>query len=429
MTTQTAKELRTIIAQGGLLETLQYLYVDPAKVALQKDRYVHAIDQFISLYGEDREVEIYSAPGRTEVGGNHTDHQHGRVLAASVNLDTIAIVAKNNSTMVTITSEGFHIKPVDISDLTMQQSEAGTSEGLIRGVCARISDLNFQVGGFDAYMTSNVLEGAGLSSSAAFEVLLGTIISHAFNENAIDAVEIAKIGQYSENNYFLKPCGLMDQTASSVGGFVTIDFKDPSEPIVEKIDFDFDSYHHSLCIVDTKGSHADLTNDYADIPSEMKQVANFFHEGFLRDVAFTDFLANVADIRSACSDRCVLRAYHFFEEDARVVKEVAALKALDFEAFKALVIASGNSSYKFLQNVYSPSHAEEQNISIALAISEHLLDGKGASRVHGGGFAGTIQAFVPEELLETYQQGMEAIFGEGSCHVLKIRPCGGVKVI
>lgn len=423
------KELKNKIMKDELAERLKYLYVDESMLEMQKQRYINALDSFIELYGDDRDVCIYSAPGRSEVGGNHTDHQHGRVLAASVNLDTIAVVSKSDQKVVRITSQGFHIKPVDIHELSMKSEEAGTSEGLIRGVCARIAELGFQVEGFDAYLTSNVLEGAGLSSSASFEVLVGTILSYLYNEGTIDAVEIAKVGQYAENNYFLKPCGLMDQTASSVGGFVTIDFKNPEQPIVEKIDFDFDAYKHSLCIVDTKGSHADLTDDYAAIPKEMKEVASFFGKGFLRDVQYHDFISNLSNIRAKFSDRSVLRAFHFFEEDERVVKEVKALRNFDFEAFKGLVKESGNSSYKFLQNIYSSHLISEQNISVALAMSEHLLEGKGVSRVHGGGFAGTIQAFVPEELLSTYKQNMENIFGEGSCYVLKIRPCGGIQVI
>lgn len=422
-------ELINKIENGELFERLAYLYVDETVFEHQKERYLTAIRHFIDLYGDTRDIHIYSAPGRTEVGGNHTDHQHGRVLAASVNLDTIAVVAKNGEANVRIVSEGFDIKPIDISNLTMQESEASHSEGLIRGVCARIAELGFQIGGFDAYMTSEVLDGAGLSSSAAFEVLLGTILSGEFNEDAIDAVEIAKIGQYAENVYFLKPCGLMDQTASSVGGFVTIDFKDTTNPIVEKIDFDFAVYKHSLCIVDTKGCHSDLTNDYASIPTEMKQVANFFGKDYLREVPFDTFLANIANIRKVCGDRSVLRAIHFFEEDERVVEEVKALRTYDFEAFRQLVIASGNSSYKFLQNVYTPQNIDEQNLSVALAVSEHVLHGEGASRVHGGGFAGTIQALVPEDLLALYKDSMESMFGEGSCYVLKVRPCGGVKVI
>lgn len=424
-----AKQLKEKLINDELQATFQTLYVDPNIVSLQKERYLQAIDTFCMVYGENRDIEIYSAPGRSEIGGNHTDHQHGRVLAASVNLDTIAVVSKNNSDMVAVTSQGFNIQPIDSSELAIHPKEAGTSEGLIRGVCARMKELNFTIGGFDAYITSNVLEGAGLSSSAAFEVLLGTILSGLFNDGKIDPVELAKVGQYAENTYFMKPCGLMDQTASSVGGFVSIDFKDPSTPIVEKIDFNFDNYQHSLCIVDTKGSHADLTNDYADIPNEMKQVANVFQEDFLRDVSYEEFLNNIALVRRTCGDRGVLRALHFFEEDARVVKEVKALRTFNFDSFKKLVIASGNSSYKFLQNVYTPQNIQEQNLSIALGLSEHVLQGEGASRVHGGGFAGTIQAFVPEHLLAAYKACMEEVYGEGSCYILKIRSVGGVKVI
>ncbi|MEG1733027.1 MAG: galactokinase family protein [Longicatena sp.] len=424
-----AIELKAKLMNGQLLERLTYLYVDEAMIAMQTQRYLVAIDKFVELYGDAREIAIYSAPGRSEVGGNHTDHQHGRVLAASVNLDTIAIVAKSEESNVRITSQGFNIKPVDISDLHMREEEAGSSEGLIRGVHARIVELGFQIGGFDAYMTSNVLEGAGLSSSAAFEVLLGTMISDMFNEGKIDSVEIAKIGQYAENKYFLKPCGLMDQCASSVGGFVTIDFENPEAPIVEKMKFDLATYKHSLCIIDTKGSHADLTQDYADITKEMKSVAHYFKKEYLREVSCDEFIKEISNVRETCGDRSVLRAYHFFEEDERVVQEVEALRNCDFVRFKQLVIASGNSSYKFLQNVYSPQNLNEQNISIALALSEYALRDRGASRVHGGGFAGTIQAFVPDELLTSYKELMEATFGKDSCYVLKIRPCGGVRVI
>ncbi|MEF9920267.1 MAG: galactokinase family protein [Erysipelotrichaceae bacterium] len=423
------KDLKKAIIDGSLDEKFNYVYVDQSLLSLQKNRYIELIDNFASLYGEAREIEVFSAPGRSEVGGNHTDHQHGRVLAASLNLDTIAVVSANDSNIINITSKGFNIKPIDISDLNMQEHEVGRSEGLIRGVCARIKDLGFVIGGFDACMSSEVLEGAGLSSSASFEVLLGTIISGMFNEEAIDAVEIAKIGQYAENHYFLKPCGLMDQMACSVGGFVFIDFKDPEKPIVEKIDFDFSAYQHSLCIVDTLGSHADLTDDYAAIPSEMKEVASFFGKAYLREVKFSDFIANISKIYKHCSGRSVLRAYHFFEEDERVVKEVNALNKEDFNEFKQLIIESGNSSYKYLQNIYSTKDVSQQNISIALAMSEYILEGTGATRVHGGGFAGTIQAFVPEDKLVAYKQLMDELYGDNACHILKIRPCGGIRFI
>ncbi|MDQ0361716.1 galactokinase [Breznakia pachnodae] len=416
------------IEDGFFDKKFEELYVDKAVSERQKERYVSLLNQYHEEFVID-DVSIYSAPGRTEVGGNHTDHQHGRVLAAAVNMDTVAIVSKREDNIVHIISEGFNIKKVDISNLEINEKEAGTSEALIRGVCARIKELGFEVGGFSAYMSSEVLEGAGLSSSAAFEVLIGTIISGEYNDNAIDAVEIAKIGQYSENNYFMKPCGLMDQMASSVGGFITIDFKDPEKPVVEKINYDFDSSKHSLCIVDTKGSHADLTDDYASIPTEMKKVANYFGKDYLREVDINEFYSDITSLRELCGDRSVLRAYHFFNENERVVDQVNALNSKDFDRFKELVKDSGNSSFKYLQNVYTPKDVEEQNLAIALAISEKILTDNGVCRVHGGGFAGTIQAYVPNELLNEYKEAMEKVFGENSCHVLKVRPYGGYQFI
>lgn len=416
------------IEDGFFDKKFQELYVDKAVSERQKERYVNLLNQYHEEFVID-DVSIYSAPGRTEVGGNHTDHQHGRVLAAAVNMDTVAIVSKRDDNIVHIISEGFAIEKVDISNLEVNKKEAGTSEALIRGVCARIKELGFEVGGFSAYMSSEVLEGAGLSSSAAFEVLIGTIISGEYNDNAIDAVEIAKIGQYSENNYFMKPCGLMDQMASSVGGFITIDFKEPEKPVVEKVNYDFDSSKHSLCIVDTKGSHADLTDDYASIPTEMKKVANYFGKDYLREVDINEFYNDITSLRELCGDRSVLRAYHFFNENERVVDQVNALNSKDFDRFKELVKDSGNSSFKYLQNVYTPKDVEEQNLAIALAISEKTLADKGVCRVHGGGFAGTIQAYVPNELLNDYKEAMEKIFGEHSCHVLKVRPYGGYQFI
>jgi galactokinase len=416
------------IEDGFFDKKFEELYVDKAVSERQKERYVNLLNQYHEEFVID-DISIYSAPGRTEVGGNHTDHQHGRVLAAAVNMDTVAIVSKREDNIVHIISEGFTIEKVDISNLEVNKKEAGTSEALIRGVCARIKELGFEVGGFSAYMSSEVLEGAGLSSSAAFEVLIGTIISGEYNDNAIDAVEIAKIGQYSENNYFMKPCGLMDQMASSVGGFITIDFKESEKPVVEKVNYDFDSSNHSLCIVDTKGSHADLTDDYASIPIEMKKVANYFGKDYLREVDINEFYSDIKSLRELCGDRSVLRAYHFFNENERVVEQVNALNSKDFKRFKELVKDSGNSSFKYLQNVYTPKDVEEQNLAIALAIGEKTLADKGVCRVHGGGFAGTIQAYVPNELLNEYKEAMEKVFGESSCHVLKVRPYGGYQFI
>lgn len=416
------------IESGKIDNTLKSLYVDESLVAIQKNRYRKALQTYMQ-YFTNKDVSIYSAPGRTEVGGNHTDHQHGCVLAAAVNLDTLAIVAKRDDDIIHVVSEGFVIKPVHIATLSMMESEIGTSEALIRGICERIKTLGFRIGGLDVYMNSDVLEGAGLSSSASFEVLMGTILSGEYNDSKISSIEIAKIGQYSENNYFGKPCGLMDQMACSVGGFIGIDFKDPKQPIVDKIEFDFATTAHTLCIVDTKGSHADLTPEYAAVPNEMGQIATYFGKHYLREVEEQEFYSSIKQLRNTYSDRSVLRAFHFFNEDERVIEEVRLLKKGDFTRFKEVVKASGDSSYKYLQNVYPSSFVDEQNLSIGLAMSDHILKNEGVSRVHGGGFAGTIQAFVPNNLLDTYKDQMEAIFGSGSCYVLKIRPFGGTKVI
>lgn len=408
-------------------ELLKDIYVDEQLIESQKERYVKAIEKFICLYG-DQDIEIYSTPGRSEVSGNHTDHQHGEVLAASINLDVIAVVSKADDA-VKVLSDDYDIKAIAIDDLAVKKDEEGTSEGLIRGVLARYKELGFHIGGFNAFMTSNVLQGSGLSSSAAFEVIVGTILSGLYNEMSIDPVTIAQVGQYSENVYFGKPCGLMDQCACSVGSLIHIDFKDNNHPIVNKIEVDFSEFEHSLCIVDVHASHADLTDDYASIPTEMKQVAQFFGKEFLREVDENDFYAHLPEIREATNDRAVLRAIHLFAENKRVEKAVKALNDGDFDAFKAIIKASGESSYKYLQNIYSNHYVEQQAVSIAIALSEDILDDHGVCRVHGGGFAGTIQAFVKDDFVETYKQEIEKYFGEGSCHVLKVRKYGGIKVI
>lgn len=408
-------------------ELLKDIYVDENLVEYQCSRYVKAIDKYISLYGET-DVEIYSAPGRSEVGGNHTDHQHGCVLAAAINLDAIAVVGKNDN-IIKVLSDDFDIAPIDLNNLEINKEEVGTSESLIRGVCARLKELGYQIGGFNAYITSDVLIGAGLSSSAAFETIIGTIISGLYNNMSIDPVIIAQVGQYAENVYFGKPCGLMDQCASSVGSLINIDFKDVSKPVVNKVDVDFSKFGHSLCIVDTKGSHADLTDEYAAIPMEMKKVANYFGKEFLREVDEQEFFNNIAGVRASCQDRPVLRAIHLFEENKRVEQEVNALNNGDFECFKKVVKASGDSSYKFLQNVYANCDVQNQSVSIGLAMSETIIGENGVCRVHGGGFAGTIQAFVKDGFVATYKDKIEKVFGEGSCHVLKVRKYGGINVI
>ncbi|MDO4466344.1 MAG: galactokinase family protein [Bacillota bacterium] len=403
------------------------LYEDDALLTYQTRRYIAAIDKFEELYGA-QEVEIYSAAGRSEVSGNHTDHQHGCVLAASINLDAIGVVAPQEN-VIKVVSDHFNIKEIDINYLEKRDDEIGTSEGLIRGVVYKLKELGYKVGGFKAFITSDVLMGAGLSSSAAFETMIGTIIDGLYNNMEIDMVTIAKVGQFAENVYFGKPCGLMDQCACAVGGLISIDFKDTSKPIVTPVNVDFSKFNHSLCIVDTKGSHADLTDEYAAVPAECKKVAAYFGKEVLREVPVEEFYANIAKARVACGDRAVLRAIHFFNENERVGKIVNALNNDDFDTFKANIQASGNSSYKFLQNVYAASDPQNQAVSIGLAMSEILLKDKGVCRVHGGGFAGTIQAFVEDDAVEAYKEGMEAVFGLGTCHVLKVRKYGGCKVV
>jgi len=423
---QSAELIKDEIRKGSFDEKLLDVYADKSVLDYQKYRYVSAIDKFEELYGA-ADIEIYSAPGRSEVGGNHTDHQHGQVLAASVNLDVIAIVEKTDNGIIKIMSDSFDIDAIDVNDLSKRSREEGSSEALVRGVIHCLKEAGYVVGGFNAYMTSDVLVGAGLSSSAAFEVAVGTVISGLYNNMEISPVFIAQASQFAENKYFGKPCGLMDQMASSVGSLVNIDFADVENPVVNKVDVDFDKFNHSLCIVDTKGSHADLTPEYAAIPPEMKAVAKFFGKEYLREVDEKEFFANISEVRSKVGDRAIVRAIHFFGDHNRVTDEVNALRSGDFEEFKRLINESGNSSFKYLQNVYPASDISNQALSIGLAISEKILQRKGASRVHGGGFAGTIQAFVPNEMVSEYREALDAVFGEGSCHVLKVRKYGGMK--
>ena len=423
-----ASELKERISSGKYDDRLLDIYADRELIGRQQDRYAEASDKFIELYG-DREIEVYSAPGRSEVGGNHTDHQHGQVLAAAVNLDVIAIVSKTDDGIIKVVSDSFDIAPIDVKDLAKKDKEEGSSEALIRGVAGKLKDDGYNVGGFVAYMTSDVLVGAGLSSSAAFEVAIGNVLSGLYNEMKLTDVYIAKVSQYAENVYFGKPCGLMDQMASSVGSLVNIDFYDVNEPVINPVRVDFEKFGHSLCIVDTKGDHADLTDDYAAIPIEMKKVAGFFGKEYLKEIPFEEFLDKIPQIRPVSGDRAVLRAIHFFEDDMRVTDEVNALKNGDFEEFKKLITESGNSSYKYLQNVYSIKDYDNQNISLALVLTERYLGSRAGYRVHGGGFAGTIQVFVPNDLVSGYKKEIEKYFGEGSCHVLKIRKYGGMKVI
>lgn len=422
---------KIMLMNGDLDEKLSYLYACPMeKAPVYRNRLIDAIEKFEELFGVSREISIFSAPGRTEIGGNHTDHQLGRVLAASVNMDVIAVVSKNDSQVIRVKSQGYPQDDVDISSLALVEEEKNTSASLIRGMCARFRQLGYAVSGFDAYTTSNVLQGSGLSSSAAFEVLLGTAMNALFCGGKETALSIAQISQYTENVYFGKPSGLMDQSASSIGGFITIDFENKESPKVEKIDFDFAHCGYTLCIIDTHGSHANLTPDYAAIPAEMKKVAAFFGKEVLRQVPEADFYANLPQVRKAAGDRAILRAIHFYGDNQRVLHQVDALKANDFDLFKQLVIESGASSYEYLQNVFSSAYPQEQGVSITLALCERFLrDRGGAWRVHGGGFAGTVQTFVPADYVETFRSKMDAVLGEGSCHLLSIRPEGGAQIL
>lgn len=429
-TMSTYNEVKKILEEKRLDESLAAAYTK-ANFGAQYERFAAVLSDFAEQYGEnaEREIALFSAPGRTEVGGNHTDHNHGKVLAASVDLDAVAAASKNDENIVRVKSRGYNIDIVDLSDLEVSEKDAGKSRALVRGVVARFKELGYNIGGFDATTASKVLSGSGLSSSAAFEVLVGTILNHLYNDGKISPVEIAKIAQYAENVHFKKPCGLLDQMACSVGGFVTIDFADPSSPVIESVSLDFEKTGHSLCIVDTKGNHSDLTDEYGFVRSEMEAVAAFFGKKVLREITKQQVVENAGEIAGKTGERALLRALHFFNDNERVEKEVAALKAGDFEAFKALVIESGLSSYMYNQNVYSNKEPKSQPLSLALALSEELLKGKGAWRVHGGGFAGTIQAFVPNELLESYTRVMKSVFGDDCCYVLNIRPIGGARFI
>ena len=422
-----AAALKAHILDGRLDEKLTVLY-GKDRLSAQKARYTEAIDAFTALYGDREELFLFSAPGRTEIAGNHTDHNHGRVVAASVNMDVIAVVSPVDTGVIRIQSKGYPLDTVVLSDLEIKPAEDNKAISLIRGTAARFSQKGHNLGGFDAYTTSDVLKGSGLSSSAAFEVLVGTILNHLYNQGAISPVEIAKYAQYAENVYFGKPSGLMDQMASSVGSVITIDFADTENPVIEKIDLDMAAMGCALCIVDVGGNHADLTHEYAAIPAEMKAVAGFFGRDVLRGVSYRDLISKAPQLRAQFGDRAFLRAVHFVKENERVGAIVNALKEKDYPRFLRLLTESGDSSYRYLQNVYAASDPKEQSMAVALEMAETLLGGRGAYRVHGGGFGGTTQNFVPLDLLDQFRTGIESVFGAGSCHVLSIRPLGGARV-
>ena len=425
-------ELKQQIRQGDYDAAFTKLYGGDVDAAAQRERYISLLDQFEKEFGAERTVRLYSAPGRTEIGGNHTDHNNGVVLAGSVNLDIVAVVSPNEENVIRVKSLGFEkIDDVDVTNLVPQEHEKEHSAALIRGVAAGIVNEGGKVGGFDAYTTSNVLRGSGLSSSAAFEVCIGAILRGEYNNNDMEKfsqVKIAQIGQYAENVFFGKPCGLMDQTACAVGSAITIDFKDPANPVVGTAKCDLATHNFALCISDTKGSHADLTDDYAAIRREMESVAEQFGKPVLREVDEQEFLKAIPSLRRKVGDRAVVRAIHFYNDCRRAADLCAAIRDDRFEEFLQLVIEGGHSSFEFNQNAYSIKNPQEQGVPLALAISQKVLKGRGAWRLQGGGFAGTIQAFVPMDLLEEYRAAIDALFGEGSCHVLSVRNYGAVPV-
>ena len=397
----------------------------PAETASEAARYAAVLDGLEKTFGSHAEAGLYSAPGRTEIGGNHTDHQHGRVLAGSVNIDMIAAAAPNDKNQLRVQSEGYDLCVIDLNDLEARKEEENTTAALLRGECAAFTQRGAKLAGLDIYISSNVPKGSGVSSSAAVEVLIGVILNDCFMAEKVSPIAIAQIGQWAENVYFGKPCGLMDQMASSVGNIITIDFASPAKPVVEPVAVDFSKAGLALCILDSGADHADLTDEYAAIPAECRAVAAVCGGEVLRDVPFETFLAKLPECRRQCGDRAVLRAFHVYADNDRVAKQVAALHDGDFGTFLSLVNESGCSSWEYLQNVIPAGYKEHQEVGVTIAAAKHLLGDKGAVRVHGGGFAGTVQAFVPVEMLDEFKAGMEAILGEGRCHVLSIRPEGG----
>ena len=414
------------LAGGTHTARLASLYCcSPEQTAAHAARYAAVLDGLEATFGAHTEAGLYSAPGRTEIGGNHTDHQHGRVLAGSVNIDMIAAVAPNDKNQLRVQSEGYDLCIIDLNDLEARKEEENTTASLLRGECAAFTQRGAKLAGLDVYISSNVPKGSGVSSSAAFEVLIGVILNDCFMTEKVSPIAIAQIGQWAENVYFGKPCGLMDQMASSVGNIITIDFASPAKPVVEPVAVDFSKAGLALCILDSGADHADLTDEYAAIPAECRAVAAVCGGEVLRDVPFETFLAKLPECRRQCGDRAVLRAFHVYADNDRVAKQVAALHDGDFDAFLSLVNESGCSSWEYLQNVIPAGYKEHQEVGVTIAAAKHLLGDKGAVRVHGGGFAGTVQAFVPVEMLDEFKAGMEAILGEGRCHVLSIRPEGG----
>ncbi len=426
--------LRDNLKQGSYSEALTQLYCCAEKdTIIHAERFLSVLDGLDAAFGAHQSAALFSAPGRTEIGGNHTDHQHGRVLAGSVNIDMIAAVAANDCATLRVQSEGYDLCEIDLADLAIKKEEENTSAAILRGTCAAFVQRGAVLSGLDVYIASNVPKGSGVSSSAAFETLIGTILNELFlgkegTPTKVSAIEIAQIGQWAENVYFAKPCGLMDQMASSVGNIITIDFADKANPIVTPVDVDFAKAGLALCILDSGADHADLTDEYAAVPNECRAVAAVCGAEVLRDVPFATFVSKVPACRATCGDRAVLRAFHFYADDARVPAQVAALQQGDFDTFLRLINESGDSSWQLLQNVTPAGYKTEQAVAVAITVAKQILGGKGAVRVHGGGFAGTIQAFVPLDMLDTFKTQTEAVLGKGKCHILSIRPVGGHKL-
>ncbi|MDO5397481.1 MAG: galactokinase family protein [bacterium] len=424
-------EIKAGLTNGEYASKLAYLYsCAEDKTSHYAERYIEVIEGFEKTYGKTEELALFSAPGRTEIGGNHTDHQHGCVLAGSVNLDVIAAAKPNGTNKVRIQSKGYNMDIIDLNDLEIHPEQFDKAIALIRGVLKKFTELGYEVKGFDAYTASNVMKGSGLSSSAAFEVLVGTVVNGLFANHEVNPIDIAKFGQFAENVYYDKPSGLMDQMASSVGSVVSIDFNSTEEPIVKKVEFDLTKHGHALCVIDSGADHAELTNEYAAVPAEMKAVSQFFGKEYLRQVNKSDFIGRMKELREALhNDRAVLRAFHFFRDNELAQKEAVALENDNFEEFLSIVKQSGRSSYMYLQNVYASSMPSSQAVAVTLALCDEILGERGAYRVHGGGFAGTVQAFVPIDMLSEFKSGIEAVLGENMCHVLMIRPVGGYRLV
>lgn len=426
---RTIADLKHLLQTGGLNEQLMMLYgCTELGAKSYAERYIHILCGLDETFGPHKTAALFSAPGRTEIGGNHTDHQHGCVLAGSVNIDMIAAVAPNDLRTIRMHSEGYSTICVDLQDLQKHLDEENSTASLLRGTCAAFSERNAKLSGLDIYVSSNVPKGSGVSSSAAFEVLLGTIMNELFMDAPLDAIEIAKISQWVENVYFGKPCGLMDQMASSVGGIVGIDFKDPTAPVVEQIDLNLADAGLSLCIIDSGADHADLTDEYAAVPNECCRVAQICGAKFLRDVPYDVFQRSLPACRVQLGDRAVLRAMHFFADNARVDKQLDAIRRKDYIAFLQLVNESGHSSFEYLQNVIPAGATQQQAVALTIAVAKDALQGRGAVRVHGGGFAGTVQAFVPVEMVPDFRQKVEAVLGKDHCSVMLIRPVGGYRL-